>query len=309
MSRSNWLIPWENPLVFTLGASFFSSLPEVPGVYCFEDSNKTLLYIGQSKSLKSRLSSYKYVHPDTHSRKLVRLVSLARKVQYTTCESPEAAELLENERIAEFSPKFNTQKSYPIGYHYLKIHWNSGNSFLTWEIHQKLPDPKPDCYYFGAFKSKRALASFLKAFLRLLLSLHKSGSYQSTLDQFPAYLRQKTSALPNPLRVDWPQFELSPKAFLLFLEGRSDHLLLHLMDKFQVVSEDLDAYEENESKIYGFYLSWLMDDLTQIRDFFTHNTQRNYQSRQLARIENSYVRSDCLNDVLTRFSWSQKLKS
>ncbi len=46
-----------------------------------------LLYVGQSANLHERLGSYRHVHPDRDSGKTVRLVHLARRIEWEVCDT------------------------------------------------------------------------------------------------------------------------------------------------------------------------------------------------------------------------------
>ena len=62
--RQLWLFPPPKPFNDRFGSAFFRSLPREPGVYFFFDGDGRIVYIGKSKSLKQRLNSYRYIHPD-----------------------------------------------------------------------------------------------------------------------------------------------------------------------------------------------------------------------------------------------------
>ena len=68
------LIPWENPLGARLGPEFFQELPPSPGVYRMLSREAEVLYVGSSRHLRQRVSSYRSISPGRHSRRLCRLV-------------------------------------------------------------------------------------------------------------------------------------------------------------------------------------------------------------------------------------------
>ena len=62
-----------------------NSLPESPGVYIMKDSCGKIIYVGKSKKLKNRVTSY---FSGTHtSLKTARMVSLVRDFDYILCKT------------------------------------------------------------------------------------------------------------------------------------------------------------------------------------------------------------------------------
>lgn len=101
------LLHLENPLTLRFGNEFFRSIPRVPGVYFFRDSDEKLLYIGQSSDLRARLSSYRHVTPEKNPKRTLRLVSRVKRIVWEECGTAGAA--IERERLLllEHRPPFN----------------------------------------------------------------------------------------------------------------------------------------------------------------------------------------------------------
>ena len=56
------------------------SLPLTPGVYLMKDGAGRIIYVGKSKALRNRVSSY-FTDLDGHSVKTARMVSLVRSFE------------------------------------------------------------------------------------------------------------------------------------------------------------------------------------------------------------------------------------
>lgn len=85
--------------------SILVSLPELPGVYQFYDSNGQILYVGKAKILKKRVSSYFYRTPENgKTRVLVRKIA---DIRHIVVETEEDALLLENNLVKKFQPRYN----------------------------------------------------------------------------------------------------------------------------------------------------------------------------------------------------------
>ena len=82
-----------------------SRLPDKPGSYQFYDANKTIIYVGKAKSLKSRVSSYFHTEVDRFKTKV--LVSKIFDISYTVVNTEEDALLLENSLIKKYNPRYN----------------------------------------------------------------------------------------------------------------------------------------------------------------------------------------------------------
>ncbi|MFQ3598384.1 MAG: DEDD exonuclease domain-containing protein [Chloroherpetonaceae bacterium] len=122
-------------------------LPEQPGVYFFYSEQGELLYIGKSKNLKSRVSSY-FTDTEHKADKVKELVMYVRNIDYRTTGSELEALLLESRLIKLHKPRYNTllkrYKSYP----FLRL---TNHEFPRLEIAM---DIEPDGgEYFGPFPS------------------------------------------------------------------------------------------------------------------------------------------------------------
>jgi len=71
-----------------------NSLPQEPGVYIMKNSDSDVIYVGKSKKLKNRVSSY-FVG-QSHSYKTAKMVSHVRDFDYIVCKTEIEALTLEN---------------------------------------------------------------------------------------------------------------------------------------------------------------------------------------------------------------------
>ena len=96
-----------------------NSLPESPGVYIMRDADEKIIYVGKSKKLKNRVTSY---FSGVHSSiKTARMVSLVRDFDYILCKTEIEALTLENVLIKKHSPKYNIKLKDAKSYPYIKI--------------------------------------------------------------------------------------------------------------------------------------------------------------------------------------------
>lgn len=126
-----------------------AGLPMRPGVYLMKDSSSTVIYVGKSRKLKNRVSSY-FVDTDK-GIKTERMVSRVADFDYILCDTEMEALTLENVLIKQYSPRYNIKLKDAKSYPYIKI--------------PRGPYPKPEVtrqrradggQYFGPYRSASA---------------------------------------------------------------------------------------------------------------------------------------------------------
>ena len=91
------------------------TLPHLPGVYQYFNSEGQLIYVGKAKDLKKRVSSYfTKTHDNGKTRVLVKNI---KEIKHIVVATETDALLLENNLIKKHQPKYNVMlkddKSYP----------------------------------------------------------------------------------------------------------------------------------------------------------------------------------------------------
>lgn len=91
-----------------------STVPHNPGCYLMKDKQGCIIYVGKSKNLKNRLSSY---FKQSHTGKTMMLVRDIYDFEYILTNSEVESLLLELNLIKKYTPKYNIlykdDKSYP----------------------------------------------------------------------------------------------------------------------------------------------------------------------------------------------------
>ncbi len=96
-----------------------NSLPESAGVYIMKDADGNVIYVGKSKKLKNRVTTY--FTSNNHTVKTARMVSLVRDFDYIVCGTEIEALALENVLIKKHSPKYNIKLKDAKSYPYIKV--------------------------------------------------------------------------------------------------------------------------------------------------------------------------------------------
>ena len=91
-----------------------SKVPHLPGCYLMKNKDNVIIYVGKSKNLKNRLSSY---FKQTHTGKTGMLVKDIYTFDYIVTSTELESLLLEINLIKQYNPKYNIlltdDKSYP----------------------------------------------------------------------------------------------------------------------------------------------------------------------------------------------------
>lgn len=137
-----------------------NSLPTVPGVYIMKDASANVIYVGKSKKLKNRVTSY--FTGNNHTPKTARMVSLVDDFDYIVCKTEIEALTLENVLIKRHMPKYNIRLKDSKSYPYIKV---------TNEEYPKLfvtRERKSDrARYFGPYQGASSAYAALEAVMKV----------------------------------------------------------------------------------------------------------------------------------------------
>ena len=137
-----------------------NSLPETPGVYIMKNADGNIIYVGKSKKLKNRVTTY--FTGNNHTAKTARMVSLVEDFDYIVCDTEIEALALENVLIKKHSPKYNIKLKDAKSYPYIKV---------TAEDYPRLfvtRDRKSDkARYFGPYQSSSAAHTALETVVKI----------------------------------------------------------------------------------------------------------------------------------------------
>jgi excinuclease ABC subunit C len=148
-------------------------LPSSPGVYLMKDSFGSILYVGKSKNLKSRVQTY-FQNSKNHSKKVDKLVHHLKDFDFIVTDTEFEAFMLECKLIKEYQPLYNKLMKNPKSYTYIRIHMEKGMELAS-EMNK---NDNENNFYFGPYTSKstaeKALQG-LKDFFKINCN-HPSGN-------------------------------------------------------------------------------------------------------------------------------------
>ena len=136
------------------------SLPLSAGIYIMKNSNGEIIYVGKSKKLKNRVTSY-FINTN-HTPKTKRMVSLVNDFDYILCDTEMEALALENVLIKKHSPKYNVRLKDSKSYPYIKI---SAEEFPRLFVTRERSSDKAK--YFGPYRSSEDARTALDVVMRI----------------------------------------------------------------------------------------------------------------------------------------------
>lgn len=151
-------------------------LPKAPGIYKMLDSQGMIIYIGKSKCLKSRVSSYFVQNPKWE--KVKKMMPFIQDIEYTVTDTHLEAMLLECQLIKEIKPYFNVMMKNDQRYFYLKVEQDK----------RKLPlsiayEKEADC--FGPLRRKGQIDELIFSMRNLYPLVRKRGRIVFEYHIFP----------------------------------------------------------------------------------------------------------------------------
>ena len=150
-----------------------NELPLSPGVYLMKDKGGRIIYVGKSKLLKNRVTSYFQFSAD-HTPKTARMVASVCDFSYILTDSEMEALTLENSLIKLHTPKYNIRLKDDKNYPYIRIDLHQ--TYPTLSMVRKRSDD--GARYFGPYSGTGAVFSIIR-------TLNRSFRLQSCRHEFP----------------------------------------------------------------------------------------------------------------------------
>ncbi|MDA9777457.1 GIY-YIG nuclease family protein [Rubripirellula sp.] len=211
--------------------------PTVPGVYGMLDRHGRLIYVGKSKSLRSRLGSY--FARSSADEKGGRIIENTRAIIWETQPSDFAALVREQQLIRRFSPRWNVQgvpkRQRPV---YLCLGRSPAMFFLSAE-------PPADCVavegpFHGAGRMKRAVDSLNKVFRLRDCGQKQVFHFAEQLELFsmehrPGCLRFEVGTCSGPCASGCTrsEYDLQVSAAESFVDGFNGEPLSMMREQFE----------------------------------------------------------------------------
>ena len=212
-----------------------NSLPMTPGVYIMMNAEGKVIYVGKSKKLKNRVTSY--FTGTGHTPKTARMVASVRDFDYIVCSTEIEALTLENVLIKKHSPRYNIKLKDAKSYPYIKV---------TSEEYPKLivtRERKSDrAKYFGPYRSSESAYAALEAVMKIfaLPSCKRSFPKDIGRERPCIYKDMGRCIAPCAGSVSREEYAALVRCAEGVLSGNSRETKTHLLREMEAASESLE---------------------------------------------------------------------
>jgi excinuclease ABC subunit C len=211
-------------------------VPVEPGVYIYYDVDGKVIYVGKAKALRSRMRSYFQAAAD-HTPKTKALVERIADFEFYVTGSEVEALILECNLIKKFRPAFNIlyrdDKSFP----YIAITWRDEypRVIVTRENHRK------GTKYYGPYTGAQAVRETYNTLRRIFPFRMCKRSKPGRQGAAPCLNYHIKKCLgPCVEAASIADYKAMLKEVELFLEGRPQVVIEHLVKQMQTASDNLE---------------------------------------------------------------------
>ena len=221
-------------------------VPHSPGCYLMHDKNDVIIYVGESKNLKNRLSSY---FKSSHTGKTAMLVRDIVDFEYILTSSELEALLLEINLIKKYDPKYNIllrdDKTYP----YIEV--TNEKVFRLLVVRNPNIKKRRDRKLFGPYPNVTAARKVVDM-LNRVYPLRKCQNYPKKVCLY-YHIHECLGYCEKD--VDPEVLEKMKSEIVSFLNGNYKILHQKLMDKMNFYAEKLQFEKAKEYKELLDYIS------------------------------------------------------
>jgi DNA polymerase III subunit epsilon len=152
-------------------------LPDAPGVYVFQDAEGEALYVGTSRSIRTRVRSY--FTASEQRRRMAEMVRIAQRVVPIVCATTLEARVRELRLIAQHKPRYNRRSRRPESETWLKLTVEAAPRLSV--VRSVVDDHAEGARYLGPFTSRRSA----EAAAEVLLLAHPVRTCTTRIAQRP----------------------------------------------------------------------------------------------------------------------------
>jgi excinuclease ABC subunit C len=201
-----------------------AGLPPRPGCYLFRDETDTVLYVGKSASLRSRVRSYFNRPPDGRTGEMVARVV---RIETIVTDTETAARVLEAELIRRHAPPYNIRREHV--------------PYVCITIAEPFPRVRTAARrhadgnrYFGPYASPESVGAVLRV-LQVVFDLRIED---------PAAAAQPSPRLPEDhSSLSRLEYRAAVNGAIRFLEGDTGEVARVLQERMEEAAAD-HAFEE-----------------------------------------------------------------
>lgn len=214
------------------------TLPQLPGIYIMKDAKGEIIYVGKSKNLKNRVSSY-FRGFNSHMPKVQTMVINIDEFEYIITDSEMEALILEANLIKKHLPRFNILLKDDKMYPYIIV--STGERFPRVYMTRQLP--KGNHKVFGPYTSVEQVKITLEV-IQTLFPLRECSKRITDKVERPClnYHIGRCAGACNHMISD-EAYDVYVQQIIRFLNGDKEWLIKSLNDKMLKAAEAM-AFEE-----------------------------------------------------------------
>jgi len=212
-----------------------NSLPESAGVYIMKNSDGEIIYVGKSKKLKNRVTTY--FTGNNHSPKTARMVSLVADFDYIVCDTEIEALTLENVLIKKHSPKYNIKLKDAKSYPYIKV---TGEEYPRIFVTRERKSDK--ARYFGPYQGSSSAHMALETVVKIfgLYTCRRSFPKDIGKERPCIYRDMGRCVAPCTGTVSGEEYRALVKCAEWVLDGNIKATVSSLTREMEFVSEEME---------------------------------------------------------------------
>ena len=213
------------------------NLPLCPGVYIMKNEDGEVIYVGKSKLLKNRVSSY-FMHSKNHTPKTVAMVANVYDFDYMVTDTEVEALVLECNLIKKYRPKYNILLKDDKQYPYIKI--------TSWEeyprIYMTRKVTKDGSRYFGPYMSSFMVRDTLETIKRIfrVRSCNKNLPKDIGKGRPCLYYHINQCSAPCDGKISQEEYKEVFDQIAAVLDGKYEGITKLLTEKMYNASENLE---------------------------------------------------------------------
>jgi excinuclease ABC subunit C len=213
---------------------FVRTLPSAPGVYRMLDEAGVVIYVGKARNLKARVTNY--TRYEGNPRRICRMISATRSMEFVRTETESQALLLEANLIKRLRPRFNVllrdDKTFP----YILLATEHEAPELT--KHRGARRRKG--HYYGPFASAAAVNRTVTALQKAFLLRNCSDSFYASRTRPCLQHQIKRCSAPCTGVISIPDYQELVQEARDFLAGKYKAVQDHLQQEMNQAAEALD---------------------------------------------------------------------
>ena len=244
MIDNKYIFRVENKLVNNnkLLKKRLSEIPRISGCYLFRDNNGLLLYVGKSKTLRNRISSYFNNYKELTPR-MSLMVRQITEIEIIVTDSESEALNLESNLIKTNQPYFNILLKDDKKYPYLCITWSE--TYPRIFITRRRRNRNNLDRYYGPYVD----VGLLRKTLFTLKKIFPLRQRPRPIYKDKTCLNYSIGRCPGVCQeiITPEKYKKTIKQVSMVFQGRNEDLLKYLQNKMEVFSNELEY--ENAAKI------------------------------------------------------------